>query len=155
MKEMLVYRYDNIIQAPIDVVFEYVDKDDKIKLWNTMFIENIYENESDKLLNKPGTNFKTVQRIEKKTFTINSTITEYEAPYKVVMHSKTKEGLSISKYFLTREYNGTRLIVESSIIPSNIFYQTITKLLGWTGKYIYEEQYENLKKYVEEVVQDY
>ncbi|WP_242061706.1 hypothetical protein [Cytobacillus firmus] len=74
---------------------------------------------------------------------------EYEAPHKVVMHSHSKEGLSISKYFLSREHDGTRLIVEASLVPSNFFYKLTTKFLGWTAKFVFEEQYQNLKKYVE------
>ncbi|WP_243459509.1 hypothetical protein [Metabacillus bambusae] len=63
--------------------------------------------------------------------------------------------MSISKYFLSREYHGTRLIVEASLIPSNIFYKITTKLLGWTSKLIFDELYQNLKAYVENEVEDY
>ena len=153
MKELLVYRFDVMIDAPIDVVFSYINDDEKIRLWNNLFIENIYESEEDKLLNRPGSKFKSVQIIEKKTYTINTTLIEYDAPYKVVMHSKSKEGKSISKYFLSREYSGTRLIVEASIIPRNIFYLLLTKMLGWTSKFIFEEQYQNLKTYIENEVE--
>ena len=62
---------------------------------------------------------------------------EYNAPHRIVMHSIAKEGLSISKYILYREYSGTKLIVEARIIPSNI----------------YEEQYQNLKTYIENEVE--
>ncbi|WP_242061705.1 hypothetical protein [Cytobacillus firmus] len=48
MKEMLVYRYEDVIHAPIDLVFKYLDDDEKIKLWNTMLIENIYDNKENK-----------------------------------------------------------------------------------------------------------
>ncbi|WP_256814882.1 hypothetical protein [Cytobacillus sp. Bac17] len=71
------------------------------------------------------------------------------------MHSHSKEGLSISKYLLSREHNGTRLIVEASLVPSNFFYKLTTRLLGWTAKFVFEEQYQNLKRYVEnEAVDD-
>lgn len=155
MKEMLVYRFEEVINAPLDVVFDYVNDDEKIKLWNTLFIENIYETEESKHEYKPGTKFKTVQKIDKKTITIDTVVIEYDAPYKIVMHSTSKEGLSISKYFLSREYNGTRLIVEASLIPSNIFYQIITKMFGWAGKMLFEEQYQNLIAYIENEVEDY
>lgn len=150
MKELLVYRYDEVIQAPIDIVFEYVDDDEKIKLWNSLFIENIYEKEEDATLNKPGTKFKTVQKIDKKTMTIDSELVEYEAPFKVVMHSFSREGTSISKYYLSREYNGTRLIVESSIVPSNFIYHLATKIFGKMSAVVYDEQFQRLKSYVED-----
>jgi uncharacterized protein YndB with AHSA1/START domain len=155
MKEMLVYRFEEFINAPIDIVFAYVDEDEKIKRWNTMMVENIYDLEEGTHSNKPGTRFKSVQKIEKKTITVDCMIMEYQAPTKIVMHSTTKEGVSISKYFLLREYHGTRLIVEASLIPSNTFYKITTKLLGWTSKLIFEEQYQNLKAYVENEIEDY
>ncbi|MDF2036927.1 SRPBCC domain-containing protein [Cytobacillus oceanisediminis] len=154
MKEMLVYRYEDVIHAPIDLVFKYVDDDEKIKLWNTMLIENIYNNEENKPVPEPGTKFVTVQKLDKKIIKIDSELIEYEAPHKVVMHSHSKEGLSISKYYLTREHNGTRLIVEASLVPSNFFYRLTTKLLGWTAKFVFEEQYQNLKRYVENEADD-
>lgn len=154
-KEMFLFRFNELIDAPIDVVFDYVDDDEKIKLWNTQFIENLYENEEDKLQCKPGTKFKTVQIIEKKTITVDSVLVEYEAPYKIVIHSTTKEGISITKYLLAREHAQTRLIVESSIIPSNLFYKLSTKMFAWAGKIFYEEQYKRLIEYVENEVEDY
>ncbi len=154
MKELLVYRYEEVINAPIDVVFDYVNDDEKIKCWNTLFVENIYEAPEDKELARPGTKFKTVQKIDKKVMTIESVLIEFMPPYKIVMHSQSKEGLSISKYELSREYHGTRLIVEASIIPSNFLYKIATKLLGWTSKYIYEEQYKRLKTFIEEEIDD-
>lgn len=149
MKEMLVYRYEDVIHAPIDLVFKYVDDDEKIKLWNTMLIENIYEDEENKPVPVPGTKFVTVQKLDKKIIKIGSELIEYKAPHKVVMHSHSKEGLSISKYLLSREHNGTRLIVEARLVPSNFFYKLTTRLLGWTAKFVFEEQYQNLKRYVE------
>ncbi|MBM7603151.1 uncharacterized protein YndB with AHSA1/START domain [Metabacillus crassostreae] len=153
MEEIVVYRYDEYIDAPIDIVFSYVNDDDKIKQWNTMFIENIYESAKDQHMYKKGISFKSVQKLDKKTITVDTHIVEYEAPYKIIMHSTTKEGVSISKYLLTREYSGTRLVVEASLIPSNIYYKLMTKIFGRFTKFIYEEQYNNLKEYVENEVQ--
>lgn len=154
-KEMMVFRFDEYVDAPIDVVFELVNDDEKIKLWNTLLVENIYENDEDKYDYKPGMKFKTVQRVEKKTVTVDSEMIEYDPPYKIIMHSTSKEGLSISKYFLTREGTGTRIVVESSVIPSNFFYKLTIKLFGWAVKAMYIEQYKNLVNYIENEVADY
>ncbi|CAM3891656.1 SRPBCC family protein [Lederbergia lenta] len=153
MKEILVYRFEEVIHAPIDIVFNYVDDDEKIKLWNTLFIENIYDTEDGKPVYKQGTKFKTVQKIDKKVITVDSELIEYTAPNKIIMHSITKEGISISKYFLSRDYDGTKLIVEASIIPSNFYYQLMTKMFRWASKYVFEEQYNNLKTYIENEVE--
>jgi hypothetical protein len=152
MKEILVYRYEDVIHAPIDLLFKYVDEDEKIKLWNTMLIENIYDNKENKPIPQPGTKFVTVQKLDKKIIKIDSEL--IEAPCKVVIHSHSKEGLSISRYLLSREHDGTRLIVEASLIPRGLFYKLTTKLLGWTAKFVFEEQYENLKRYVENEAED-
>lgn len=154
MKELLVYRFEEIIYAPIEVVFAYVDEDEKIKQWNTMFIENIYDASNNGKTNMQGTTFQTVQKIDNKVLKVDSVIVEYEAPFKIVMHSTSKEGISISKYLLSREYNGTKLVVEASIIPSNFFYEIFTKLFGWASKYIFEEQYRNLKIHIEQDVEN-
>ncbi|MFD5850114.1 MULTISPECIES: hypothetical protein [Cytobacillus] len=84
MKEMLVYRYEDVIHAPIDLVFKYVDDDEKIKLWNTMLIENIYDNEENKPVPVPGTKFVTVQKLDKKIIKIDSELIEYKAPIKLL-----------------------------------------------------------------------
>ena len=155
MKEMLVYRYEDVIYAPIDLVFDYVNNDEKIKLWNTMFIENVYDNESDRESNVPGTAFKSVQKMDKKTITVDAVLTEYDAPYKVAVQAVSKEGTSVTKYFLSREADGTRLIMEASLIPGNIFYKASAKMFGWALKYVYEEQFENLKRYIEEEAEEW
>jgi len=36
MKELLVYRFEEVIYAPIYIVFPYVDDDEKIKQWKTV-----------------------------------------------------------------------------------------------------------------------
>lgn len=147
MEEKLLFRLEEIIYAPIEVVFDFVDDDDKIKRWNDYFIENIYENETKK--NIPGTKFISVQQYGKKTISVEVELLEYEAPNKIIMVSNSKEGTSYTRYFLSREYDGTKLIMESSIIPKNTYYRILTKLFGGLGKYVYEEQIHALKNYIE------
>ncbi|WP_062351906.1 SRPBCC family protein [Bacillus kwashiorkori] len=155
MEEILAYRFEEYIDAPIDVVFQYVDEDEKIKLWNTMFVENIYETETGKQESYIGVKFKSIQKIEKKTITIDCEIMEYEPPYKVVIHSHTKEGMNITRYTLLREHHGTKIVVEASIVPSNLFYKIMTKMFRWAGKIMFEEQFKNMKTYIETEVTDY
>lgn len=151
MKELIVYRFEEYIDAPIEVVFSYIDEDDKIKCWNTMLVDNIYDSEEDMLANKPGTTFTSISKIEKKTIESRATLREHEAPYRVVVDAKTKEGISKSTYQLSRDGKGTWIVVEVSLIASNIFYYLLMKMLGWTTKFIYDEQFNRLKTYVEEV----
>lgn len=147
MKEKLLFRLEEFIAAPIDVVFDYLDDDEKIRRWNDFFVENIYEN--GKQENVPGTRFTSVQRIEKKTIRTEIVLTEYDPPNKIIMEGYSKEGKAFTRYFLYREYDGTKLVMESSIIPSNLYYRIITKLFGGLGKFLYKEQVQRLKEYLE------
>ncbi|WP_010095265.1 SRPBCC family protein [Ornithinibacillus scapharcae] len=147
MEEKLLFRLEEFIDAPIEVVFDYVDDDEKIKLWNDYMIENIYENETKK--NTPGSKFISVQQFGRKKISVEVELLEFEPPNKIIMVSDSKEGTSYTRYFLTREYDGTRLVMESSIIPKNTYYRILTKLFGGLGKYVYEEQIQALKDYVE------
>ncbi|WP_368504962.1 hypothetical protein AB3N04_04755 [Alkalihalophilus sp. As8PL] len=79
----------------------------------------------------------------------------YDPPYKIIMHATSKEGISVSSYILTREYDGTRLVVEASIIPANFYYKIMTKLFGWSTKYVFDDHYKKLKPYIEEEVKDW
>lgn len=146
-EEILVYRFEKVIDAPIEVVFDWLNNDEKIKLWNTTVVENIYESEEL----KPGTRYQSVQKIGNMTYTIHCVLTEYDPPYKAVAHTETKEGTSITKYFLSEENNKTRLTIEASIVPSNFIYKTAAKLLGKKAaqKLNLNEQYERLVKCIE------
>jgi uncharacterized protein YndB with AHSA1/START domain len=143
MEEKLLFRLEEFIDAPIDVVFDYLDDDDKIRRWNDFFVENIYENGKQESI--PGTKFTSVQRIEKKTIRTEIVLTEYDPPNKIIMEGYSKEGKAFTRYFLYKEYDGTRVVMESSIIPSNLYYRIITKLFGGLGKFLYKEQVQQLK----------
>lgn len=147
MEEKLLFRLEEFIYAPIEVVFDYVDDDEKIKLWNDYFIENLYENE--RKINSPGSKFISVQKFGKKEISVEVELLEYEEPHKIIMVSHSKEGTSYTRYFLSEEDGGTKLVMESTMIPKNTYYRMITKLFGGLGKFVYEEQIQALKNYIE------
>ncbi len=49
MEEMLLYQVREEIEAPAEEIFSYLWDDDKIAIWNSLFVENIYESEEDKV----------------------------------------------------------------------------------------------------------
>ncbi|WAA08614.1 SRPBCC family protein [Fervidibacillus albus] len=148
MKEILVFRCDEEIHAPIDIVFQYLNDDEKIKLWNRLLIENLYEeNQKDQLASKAK--FKTVQKIGDNKITVDVELVEYDPPHKVVLHSHSKEGISITKYLLSEKGENTYLVVEASIIPSNLWYKLVAKLFSMAAVTNFKNQYRNLKLYVE------
>ncbi|WAA13113.1 SRPBCC family protein [Fervidibacillus halotolerans] len=150
MKEIVVFRCNEEIDAPIDVVFQYLNEDEKIKLWNPLLIENLYEeNRNDQAQPKPSGKFKTVQKIGNHKITVDVELKEYNPPYKVVLQSHSKEGISITKYYLSKKDTKTHLFVEESIIPSNLWYKLVAKLFSKAGLIPFKKQYKNLKLYVE------
>ncbi|WP_042220642.1 SRPBCC family protein [Oceanobacillus manasiensis] len=150
MKEQKVFTIEDVIEAPIELVFDCINDDEKIKQWNELLIENIYPSREAKEAALPGTKFQTVQLVGKKVFTIDSELIEFAAPHLIVMNSYSKEGTSITRYKLNQENKSTRLTLESSMIPSNLYYLILTKMTGWLAKFAFQEQFEKLKDYVEE-----
>ena len=57
-----------VIPAPIDVVFDYVNNDEKILEWNTFMVENRYPSNVD--INNPreGDKYISVQKMGKKIY---------------------------------------------------------------------------------------
>ena len=68
MKEMKMYTISEEIAAPAHKVFSYICEDDKIKEWNSTFVENLYETEEDQIC-RAGATYKSVSKIGKKTYT--------------------------------------------------------------------------------------
>ncbi|WLR44496.1 SRPBCC domain-containing protein (plasmid) [Bacillus carboniphilus] len=149
MKEMLVFKIEKYIHCPLEVVFDYINDDEKIEQWNTLYVENIYHTKDNKKAYEKGTVFTSVQKIQKKTFKLKTEITQYNPPYEIIMHSYSKEGTTITKYILRRSEQGTILTLECRLIPSNYYYKVVTKLFGWSMKFIMEEQIENLHALLE------
>jgi hypothetical protein len=148
MKELGVYRFEEIIEVPIKDLFDYLNKDEHVLKWNSMIVENIYEGSEDDI--GEGSIVTTVQKIDKKVYSFEAELIEYKPPYRATIKTKTKEGTSITRYRLTPVGNPTKLEVEASLIPSNWFYKILVKLTGWASKYVFDEQYKNFVTYVYE-----
>ncbi|KGX87019.1 SRPBCC family protein [Pontibacillus litoralis] len=146
MKEMKVYRFEQWIDAPIDLVYDYIHKDDHVRQWNSIVMGNEYECKEEDIA--VGTTFKTTMKIDKKVLTFDAEIVEHEPPYKGTVQTRSKEGVSMTRYRLSEEEGGTKLVVEASLTPSNLYYKMATKLFGWTVKFVYNEQYEQFVDYV-------
>ncbi len=89
-----------LIQAAIDVVFEYVKDDEKTKEWNTFLIENRYPLERVKENPRVGDTFISAQKMGKKIFESEVEFLEYEAPYIITLGGEMKQGYSTTTYIL-------------------------------------------------------
>src|SRR5690625_592834 len=102
-KEMHCYHFAAEISAPIDVVFQCLNKDEHVLKWNTQIIRNIYEGSEEDL--EAGSTFTTVQKIGGKVYELEGKYVEYVPPYFAVVETETKEGISKTEYRL-EELNG-------------------------------------------------
>jgi uncharacterized protein YndB with AHSA1/START domain len=146
------FMVDTTILAPIEVVFEAVTKDEEIKKWNELFVENIYESEEQRDRNEPGTTYTTVIKAGKnKTVSYEGVLVEYKAPHLTTVRVDSKEGVQTLSYRCEPlDVKTTRVSIEFEIVPSNFYY----KLMAWAtkglNKMLYKVQFDALKEYLEE-----
>ncbi|KFM99756.1 hypothetical protein DJ93_5048 [Bacillus clarus] len=96
-----------VIQAPIDVVFDYVDNDEKIKEWSTLIVDNYYSSNVDIENPRVGDKYVSVQKIGKKTYEFEVKLLEHDAPFIVSVGGETNQGYSITTYMLEEHEEGT------------------------------------------------
>ena len=108
----------------------------------------------DKINCKPGTKYKAVSKIGKKTYTTDAVLLEYDLPYVAAVKGFTDQGEMTTRYILD-EYRVdchivTALTVEAYIIPKNRFYKWMLKCFSWTSKAMMAEELEHLKNVLED-----
>ncbi|WP_410983140.1 SRPBCC domain-containing protein [Bacillus cereus] len=138
-----------LIEAPIEVVFDYVKDDEKVKEWNAFLIENHYPLERVKENPRVGDTFISVQKLGKKVYESEVEFLEYEPPYIITLGGETKQGYSTTTYVLEEEEEGTLLTLILEYAPSNLFYRILYKLTGWMSRAVYAEQLEHLAECLE------
>ncbi|WP_282155853.1 SRPBCC family protein [Cytobacillus gottheilii] len=149
MREIECYTFENEIEADIQLVFECLNDDEHVVKWNSQIIENISVDPKSEI--KVGSTFITRQKIDKKVIEVKATYSEYNPPYVVAVEADTKEGISRTVYTLKEFPEGTILQVRVTLLPSNWYYNTITKLMKWSFKFIYDDQFKSFIDYVYDV----
>ncbi len=152
MKEMTMYTISEEIAAPAHKVFSYICEDDKIKEWNSTFVENLYETEEDQIC-RPGATYKSVSKIGKKTYTADAVVLEHDPPYSTAVKGFTDQGEITTRYILDEhridDHIVTLLTVEVSMLPKNRYQKWMAKCFGWTSKLMMAEEFEHLKELLE------
>ncbi|KGA98492.1 hypothetical protein AJ85_07570 [Alkalihalobacillus alcalophilus ATCC 27647 = CGMCC 1.3604] len=146
MKEILCYEFEKDIDAPIEVVFECLNEDRHVLEWNSQILEHIYDGEESEL--KEGSTYKTKQQIGKKIIILEAQYNIFQPPYLAEVKSKSKEGISRTKYTLSKNEYGTHFQVEVFLIPKNWFVSMMTKMFKWSFKFIYDEQFNQFVDYI-------
>ncbi|MGD6942880.1 SRPBCC family protein [Cytobacillus gottheilii] len=149
MREIECYTFENEIEADIHLVFECLNEDEHVVQWSSHIIENISEDPKGEI--KIGSTYISRQKFEKKVFEAKATYTKYNPPYNVAVETDTKEGISRTEYTLEEFAEGTILHVKVTLLPSNWYYKTITKLMKWSFKFIYDDQFKSFIDYVYDV----
>lgn len=149
MKEIHCYHFDTEIIAGIDVVFECLNKDEHVLKWNSQIVENRYDGNEDDLT--VGSTYTTVQKVGKKIYELEAKCTKYDPPYNAAVETETKEGVSKTEYKLIETEEGTKFIVDVYFVPSNWIYHISMKMLKWSFKYLYDEQFEAFVNYIYEL----
>ncbi|QPC48100.1 SRPBCC family protein [Mangrovibacillus cuniculi] len=144
--EVLVYSFHEYIDAPLESVYEYMNKDEHVYQWNSMIEEHIYEGNEEEI--KAGSTYKSRMKLDKKEFVIETKIIKHEPPYHAEIHGYSKEGVSITRYWFERDGHGTTLTVEASLLPKNFLYKWASKLFKPFSKLVFDEQYKAFVQYV-------
>lgn len=150
MKEIHCYHFESEIFANIDLVSECLNKDKHVLKWNSQIIENIYDGNENDL--HEGSTFITRQKIGKKVYELEGKYVKYDPPNFASLETQTKEGISKTEYILEEIPEGTKFIVNVSLIPSNWIYKTATNIFKGSVKYVYDEQFERFVEYVHEQI---
>lgn len=143
------FAFEVVIEAPVDVVFDYIHDDEKIKEWNTLIVEHQYLDGASKENPRVGDCYISVQKIGKKVLEVEVELLQYDAPYIVSVGGEMKEGYSVTSYMLEEQENGTLLTMIVDYEPSNLFYRILYKLTGWMSHGLYMEQVERLVDCIE------
>ncbi|CAM4273925.1 hypothetical protein BAMA_15420 [Bacillus manliponensis] len=143
------YAFEVVIDAPIDVVFDYIHNDEKIKEWNTFIVENRYLDGASKENPHVGDRYLSIQKIGKKMIEVEVELLEYDAPYVAAVGGDMKEGYSVTTYMLEEKSDGTLLTMMVEYEPRNFYYKLLYKVTSWMTRAVYMQQVERLVECVE------
>lgn len=147
MQEFLVLRYETTIDAPLQLVVDCIHKDEHITKWNSLVVENVYDNENEEV--RLGSKYISRQKLSKnKIDEFQCEITEFEENRLVTVATTTKEGVSKTRYTFNEVEDGTELTVECYLQPSNWYHKMKTKLTKPLIKFVYIDQFEECEAYI-------
>ncbi|EPZ0459748.1 SRPBCC family protein [Bacillus sp. CD3-5] len=138
-----------VIPAPIDVVFDYVNNDEKIMEWSTFMVENRYPPHVDVNNPREGDKYISVQKMGKKIYELEAEILECEAPYIVSIGCEMKQGYTAATYMLEEDEEGTSLTLIIEFEPKSFLYKIMYKLTGWMTRAVYMGEMERLAECVD------
>lgn len=141
--------YSQLINAPIEKVFEVVDSDNHIKNWMEGFIENVYEKDFD--TNHPvGGKFKQKLKEGGKIQEYDGQIISYNRPKELGIRLMSPSfDVDVYYRFFSEGNEKTRLEYECNLKMHSFIAQIMGSLFSWFTKRIHIKQINALKSYAE------
>ncbi|WP_054711855.1 DUF3284 domain-containing protein [Bacillus sp. JCM 19041] len=147
MKKILCYHYETYFpEVKAQDIFTCLHYDRHVLKWNNQVIENIYKTNEDEITE--GSTYISRMKIDKKEIEVEALIIKMEIPNKFAVETKTKEGRSMTEYYLEEDSEGTNFKVIVSLIPTNLFYYSLTVTMKWSFKFIYNDLFDHFREYV-------
>lgn len=141
--------YSQIINAPIEAVFEVVDSEEHVKKWLVGFVENIYE-ENFNRDNPVGIKFKQRLKEGGKIQEYDGEILSYKRPNVLGMRLKNPSfTVDVFYRFASVGNNQTRLDYECNLKMNSFLSKLMGSLFSWFTARILKKQMSSLKKYAE------
>jgi uncharacterized protein YndB with AHSA1/START domain len=141
--------YSEVINAPIEAVFEVVDSEEHVKNWLDGFVENIYEENFNR--DHPiGAKFKQRLKEGGKIQEYDGEILSYKRPKELGMRLK-HPSFSVDVYyrFSSVGNNQTRLDFECNLKMNSFLSKLMGSIFSWFTARILKKQISSLKKYAE------
>ncbi|WP_339735046.1 SRPBCC family protein [uncultured Gimesia sp.] len=141
--------YHQEIIAPIDVVFRFLNDDEKMKLWMEG-LESIEYPNGQNTENPVGTEFIHTIREGGHTQQYTGTVTEYEPPTLIGVELRSAAFQINVTYELTEQGRKTQLDYHCEMIFTSLFYRIIGFLFCGLTKRILNSQMKKLSQLAEQ-----
>jgi len=154
MQGFLVFRYERIINAPLQLVVDCVHEDEHIMQWNSFVVESIYDNENEII--GLGTKYISRQQLgENRIEDVQCEVVEFDKNRLIAVSATTREGVSTTRYSFNEVKEGTEIIVEVYIKPSNWYYKLLSILTKKLTKFVYVDEFKKCEEYIYEQLEWY
>ncbi len=141
--------YKQEIAAPVETVFEFLDDDEKRKLWMEG-LEQISYPDGQPAGDPVGTRFREVLREGGRSVEYEGEVLGYEKPRHLSVQIFREKCFTVTvDYRLQPTEAGTLLEYECRLAFGNIFYRVMGYLFGWLTKRILKKQMAKLKELAE------
>lgn len=140
--------YSQLIEAPIEKVFELVDDTEKMKLWMKGLEETTYPDGRDPV-RRVGTRFQQKIREGNRVQEYQGEVLEYEPPHVLSVRVWSKSFQVVVHYRFSEEGSSTRFDYCCDLTTFNWLARVMTKLFAGVMRRILQKQMQEFRKVAE------